>query len=129
MMPSPTELDYYNPSKTKGTISGHTDKLVEAEVVMRVVIPQGERQRDYPDTFVTLTDKGYNLLQEHSVFLPALETIKRDHERVEKTDQIRKYEFAPRPTVNVEYDHPLNGDGISVVNPEQHDKEIIDPPT
>ena len=127
-MPSPTELDYYNPSKSKGTISGHIDKLVDAGVLMRVVIPQGERQRDYPDTFVTLTDKGYNLLEEHSLFVPAIDDIKRDHERVEKTNEIKKYEFAPRPTVNVDYDHPLSGDGISVVEPDRPDEKVIDPP-
>lgn len=128
MMPSPTELDYYNPSKSKGTISGHVDKLVDAGVLMRAVIPQGERQRDYPDTFVTLTDKGYKLLEEHSLFMPAIDDIRRDHEQVEKTAEIKKCEFAPRPTVNVDYDHPLNGDGVSVVELERPDEEVIDPP-
>jgi len=117
MMPSKGELDYYNQSKSAGTISGHLDKLIEADVAMRIVMPQGKGTRDGPSTFFTLTDEGYTTLKHHAVFVPDLDEIRSDHARVEKTDKIIEDENAHRPTILVEYDHPLKGDGRSVVNP------------
>lgn len=121
MMPSLKEIDYYNPDKSTGTISGHIDTLIERGVVRRLTLPQGSRQRDLPNTFFVLSDGGYRLLQQHSLFLPQEEDIKDDHDRVEKTDQIRRFECAPRPTADVEYDHPLRGDGMTVVVPTDYD--------
>jgi DNA-binding HxlR family transcriptional regulator len=117
MLPSLKELEHYNPSRSKTTISEHLDKLVDSGVVTRVQIPKGEQQRDKPRTFFTLTDAGYDLLQDHALFLPAIDEIREDHANVERRPDIVEYELAPRPTVDVEYDHPLRGDGTSVVDP------------
>lgn len=125
MMPSLKELSYYNPRKT-GTVSGHIEKLVDAGIVMRVTLPQGERRRDLPSTFFTMSDHGYELLDQHNIFLPALVKIREDHARVEKTAEIEKYENAPRPTVDVEYPHPLKGDGEEIVDPRNEDEDRCD---
>lgn len=121
MMPSMTEIDYYNPSKSTGTISGHIDTLIENGIVRRLTLPQGARQKGYPDAFFVLSDTGYKLLKQHSLYLPYADEIKSDHERTEKTDKIKRYECAPRPTADVEYDHPLQGDGMTVVAPANRD--------
>lgn len=117
MMPSKSELDYYNQSKSAGTISGHLDKLIEADIAMRIVMPQGKGTRDGPSAFFTLTDEGYATLDYHALFIPDLDEIRSDHARVKKTDDIIEDENAHRPTILVEYDHPLKGDGRSVVDP------------
>lgn len=129
MMPSLQEFSEYNPKWSKGTISGHLDKLVDGGVLMRVYLPQGERQRDRPSTYYTLTDQGYELLDRHRLLLSNLDEIRDRHARVEKTDTLARLEDAPRPTVNVDYDHPLQGDGRSVVElttNESGDKERKD---
>jgi DNA-binding transcriptional ArsR family regulator len=123
MMPSKKELDYYNQSKSPGTITGHLDKLVESDILIRLIMPPGERRRDGPGVFFSLSDEGYALLAHHAIFLPELEEIREDHRRVEKTDEICRYEGSNRPTINVEYAHPLQGDGRSVVDPEEYAEE------
>lgn len=121
VMPSKKELDYYNPDTSPGNITTHLKKLEEGDLVIRAVVPQGERKRDGPNTFFTLTDDGLDLLKEHALFLPQLEEIRKDHnERLEKTDEIERYESARRPTIKVNYNHPLKGDGVSVVNPNEY---------
>lgn len=126
MMPSLKELDHYNPDKTMGTISGHVDKLVDAGIVRRVTVPQSYRQKNLPETFFILSDGGYDLLENHSLFLPEKEEIKQDHARVEKPDRIKEAERAPRPTVDVEYEHPLKGDGRTVVEPADDSDDACD---
>jgi DNA-binding PadR family transcriptional regulator len=144
MLPSLKELNYYNPRKSTGTISEHLDKLVDANIVMRVFLPQGERSRNLPSTFFTLTDEGFELLEYHSILVPALDKIRADHARLERTDDVLRYERAPRPTVDVKYSHPLKGDGLTIVDPmeagdfddalyaidvscHQQNRDIIDP--
>lgn len=117
MMPSLKELDHYNPSKSAGTISGHLDKLIDGGIVRRMTLPQGMRNRSLPSTFYILSDVGYELLERHSLFIPDIDEIRADHARVEKTDTVKRYEQAPRPTADVEYAHPLKGDGMTIVTP------------
>lgn len=124
MMPSKRELDYYNPSKSSGTISEHLDKLIDAGILVRVIVPQGQRERDLPNTFFTLSSEGYSLLSSHSLFLPNCDEIREDHNKVDKTEEIKRYEQARRPTVDVGYSHPLQGDGISVVDPTEYATEL-----
>lgn len=119
MMPSLKEIDYYNPSKSLGTLSGHLDKLIDSGIVRRLTLPQGDRARDRPSTYFVLSDEGYQLLERHALFFPSLREIREDHASVEKTDQIEQFELALRPTADVEYAHPLRGDGITTVNPAE----------
>lgn len=123
MMPSLKELDHYNPSKSAGTLSGHLDKLIDAGIVRRMTLPQGRRQRNLPSTFYTLSDEGYELLERHSLFLPNLDEIRADHAHVEKSETVKRYEQAPRPTADVGYDHPLKGDGMTIVVPQGPEDE------
>lgn len=117
MMPSLKELDYFNPDKSMGAISGHIDRLVDTGIVLRVSLPQSYGQKNLPNTFFTLSDGGYKLLKDHEFYIPHLQEIRDEYAGVEKRDDIKEAECAPRPTVDVEYDHPLQGDGISVVEP------------
>lgn len=124
MMPSKKEIDYYNKTMSSGNLTGHLKKLEENNVVMRAIIPQGDRVRGNPSVFFTLTDEGYALLAQHSMFFPDIDSIREDHSRAEKTEEIKKCQQAPRPTVNVDYNHPLKGDGISVVDPQKYVDDI-----
>lgn len=126
MMPSKLELDRYNPSKSPGTITGHLNKLTDEGVLIRAVIPQGERSRSGPTAFFALTDRGYSLLEKHSVFIPKLDEIRYDHARVTKPDKVKQYELALRPTINVEYNHPLEGDGLEVADPVEYADDFDD---
>lgn len=119
MMPSLYEFAYLNPSKNKGTIKGHLDKLVETDFILRVTLPQGKRQRDHPDTFYILSNEGYRFLQRHSLLIPDIDEIRSDHSRVKRSDKFKKYEYAPRPTIPLEYDHPLHSDNEKVVDPAE----------
>jgi DNA-binding HxlR family transcriptional regulator len=120
MMPSKFELERYNPSKTGGTLTQHLEKLIDAGLVMRVSIPSGERSRSGPSSFFVLTNEGYELLEQHRVFLPIKKEIRQDHAEVPKPEKVKQYELAKRPKVNVEYDHPLAGGESKVVDPLDH---------
>ncbi|WP_135823453.1 helix-turn-helix domain-containing protein [Halorussus ruber] len=119
MSPSLQEFDDYNPSRSKGTLSGHLKKLVEGGILLRVTLPQGEQKRDRPSTFYTLSDAGYELLDRHELLLPRQEELRAELARTEKTQELVELENAPRPTIDVEYDHPLQGDEGAVVNPAE----------
>lgn len=116
MMPSIAEVDYYIPSRQKATLTEHVEKLVEVDVLDWKENPH--RKRDEPGTFVVLTDSGYRLLDDHNLLLDELDDIRDQIAKTERTAKIRRYERARRPTVDVDYDHPLVGDG-----------EIVDPTT
>ena len=95
-LPTLKELDYANPSKSGSTIRGHLDALVEAGVVERVELPPDRRSRDLPHVFYGISDEGREFLDRHGL-LRARETLREVYDAVEKTDEIRRYERAPRP--------------------------------
>ncbi len=95
-LPTLKELDYVNPDKSRTTISQHLDRLVDAEVVEEVLLPEDRRQNDLPYTFYSLSDRGRAFLEEHKL-LRAEDTLREIYDSVEKTDEIRRYENAPRP--------------------------------
>ncbi|MDS0280367.1 transcriptional regulator [Halomicroarcula sp. S1AR25-4] len=95
-MPSLKELVYANPSKSKSTIRNHLEKLVDADVVETVALPQDERQRDLPHKFYRLSTSGEKFLEKHDL-LRAQDTLQEMHAMLEKTPQIQKYIDAPRP--------------------------------
>jgi DNA-binding MarR family transcriptional regulator len=97
-LPSLAELDYVNPSKSRRTIRNHIDALEDAGVVGRYELPPDERSRDLPHTFFGLTPEGRELLAEHKL-LRGETTQQQIYAQVEKTEKIRKYESAPRPSV------------------------------
>ncbi|RDI69952.1 helix-turn-helix domain-containing protein [Halopelagius longus] len=95
-LPTLKELDYVNPSRSRTTIRQHLRKLVDAGVVEEVSLPEDRRRNDLPYKFYGISDAGRRFLEEHKL-LRAEETLQTVYERVEKTDEIERYENAPRP--------------------------------
>jgi len=95
-LPTLKELDYVNPSKSDSTIRGHLDALVEAGVVERVELQSERRRRDLPHVFYGITAEGREFLDRHGL-LRASETLREVYDAVERTDEIQRYEDAPRP--------------------------------
>ena len=95
-LPTLKELDYVNPSKSQTTIRQHLQQLVDAGVVEEVLLPEDRRQNDLPYKFYGISESGRQFLEEHKL-LRAQGTLKEIYDRVEKTDDIKRYETAPRP--------------------------------
>lgn len=95
-LPSLKELDYYNPSKSESTIRNHLEKLIEHDLVAEFALPEDERARDLPWMFYGLTETARSLLEETQL-LKAEETLQDIHEHLELTDEIKRYQEAPRP--------------------------------
>jgi DNA-binding HxlR family transcriptional regulator len=95
-LPTLKELDYVNPSRSQTTIRQHLQRLVDAGIVEKVELPGDRRQNDLPYTFYGLSEDGRRFLEDHRL-LRAEETLREIYDRVEKTDEIERYETAPRP--------------------------------
>jgi len=95
-LPSLKELDYVNPSKSRSTIHGHLQTLIEVGVVEAATLSNDRRSRDLPYTFYGVTDEGRDFLERHGL-LRSEETLREIYDRVEKTEEIERYERAPRP--------------------------------
>ena len=95
-LPTLKELDYVNPSKSQTTIRQHLQQLVDAGIVEEVLLPEDRRQNDLPYKFYGISESGRQFLEEHKL-LRAQDTLREIYERVEKTDDIKRYETAPRP--------------------------------
>ena len=96
-LPTLKELDYVNPSRSQTTIRQHLQQLVEASVVEEVELPKAHRQNDLPYKVYGISEEGREFLADHKL-LRAEETLQAIYERVEKTDEIKRYESAPRPS-------------------------------
>jgi DNA-binding transcriptional ArsR family regulator len=95
-LPTLKELDYVNPSKSQTTIRQHLQQLVDAGIVEEVLLPDDRRQNDLPYKFYGISESGRQFLDEHKL-LRAQDTLREIYDRVEKTDDIERYETAPRP--------------------------------
>ena len=95
-LPTLKELDYVNPSKSQTTIRQHLQQLVDAGIVEEVLLPEDRRQNDLPYKFYGLSESGRQFLEEHKL-LRARDTLREIYDRVEKPDDITRYETAPRP--------------------------------
>jgi len=95
-LPTLKELDYVNPSKSRTTIRQHLEELVDAGIVEEVLLPEDQRRNDRPYKFYGLSEEGRAFLEEHKL-LRAEDTLREIYDRVEKTDEIERYEAAPRP--------------------------------
>ena len=89
------ELDYLNPRVGRSTIVEHLGKLVDAGVLDRAELPPGERRRDLPHTFYSLTDEARALFDRNGVFDG--EVWRTQYEKVEKTPEIERIEGMTRP--------------------------------
>jgi len=95
-LPTLKELDYVNPSKSQTTIRQHLQQLVDVGIVEEVTLPKDRRRNDLPYKFYGISEDGRTFLDEHGL-LRAEKTLQAVYERVEKTEQIERYEAAPRP--------------------------------
>ncbi|MEM4781614.1 MAG: transcriptional regulator [Halalkalicoccus sp.] len=95
-LPTLKELDYVNPSKSRTTIRQHLERLVDADVLEPVTLPEERRRNDLPYRFYGLSEEGRRFLEDHKL-LRAEDTLRAIYSRVEKTDAIERYENAPRP--------------------------------
>ncbi|MDR5657773.1 transcriptional regulator [Halodesulfurarchaeum sp. HSR-GB] len=95
-LPTLKELDYVNPSKSQTTIRQHLQQLVDADIVEEALLPENRRQNDLPYKFYGISESGRQFLEEHKL-LRAQDTLREIYDRVEKTEDIKRYETAPRP--------------------------------
>jgi DNA-binding transcriptional ArsR family regulator len=95
-LPTLKELDYVNPSKSQTTIRQHLQQLVDAGIVEEVLLPDDRRQNDLPYKFYGISESGRQFLEEHKLYR-AQDTLREIYDRVEKTEDITRYETAPRP--------------------------------
>ncbi|MCD2201559.1 transcriptional regulator [Halobacterium sp. KA-4] len=95
-LPTLKELDYVNPSKSRTTIRQHLQQLVDAGVIEEVLLPEDRRKNDRPYKFYGISESGRQFLEEHKL-LRAQDTLREIYDRVEKTEDIKRYETAPRP--------------------------------
>lgn len=95
-LPTLKELDYVNPSKSQTTIRQHLQQLVNAGIVKEVLLPDDRRQNDLPYKFYGISESGRQFLEGHKL-LRAQDTLREIYDRVEKTEDIKRYETAPRP--------------------------------
>jgi hypothetical protein len=93
--PSVEELAYVNPDKSEDAIRRHLRRLVEATVVRVLEVEPGNRRRDFPNKFYTITDEARALFDRNGLF--PREAWQRQYEAVEKTTRIRDVEQMPRP--------------------------------
>ncbi len=95
-LPTLKELDYVNSSKSQTTIRQHLQQFVDAGIVEEVLLPDDRRRNDLPYKFYGISESGRQFLEEHKL-LRAQDTLREIYDRVEKTDDITRYETAPRP--------------------------------
>ncbi|WP_222918339.1 transcriptional regulator [Natrinema sp. SYSU A 869] len=95
-LPTLKELDYVSPSKSRTTIRQHLQRLIEAGIVDELTLPTDRRRNDLPYKFYGISEEGREFLEAHDL-LRAEETLQSIYERVETTDEIERYENAPRP--------------------------------
>lgn len=89
------EFDYLNPGVGRSTIDEHLRTLVDAGVLEKTELPPGQRSRDLPYTFYSLTDEARTLFDRNGIF--DAETWRAQYGKVEKTPEIERIESMPRP--------------------------------
>ncbi|MGQ4554938.1 ArsR family transcriptional regulator [Halobellus sp. GM3] len=89
------ELDYLNPDLSEDSIRRHLATLRDVDVVSERALAPGERHRDYPYKFYSLTDEARHLFDANGLF--PREAWQRQYRAVEKTPRIREVEQMPRP--------------------------------
>lgn len=93
--PSVEELAYVNPDKSEDAIRRHLGRLADAQVVRVLEVEPGNRRRDFPNKFYTITEEARALFDRNGLF--PREAWQRQYEAVEKTARIRDVEAMPRP--------------------------------
>lgn len=89
------ELDYLNPGIGRSAIAEHLNKLVAAGVLEKAEFPAGERSRDLPYTFYSLTPEARALFDRSGIF--DRDVWREQYEKVEKTAEIERIGSMERP--------------------------------
>ena len=89
------ELDYLNPSMSDDAIRRHLNRLKDVGVIAKHELEAGERRRDFPYQFYTVTDPARALFDHNDLF--PVDPWQRQYQAVEKTPRIREVETMPRP--------------------------------
>lgn len=95
-LPSLRELELLNPSLSRSTIHEHLEKLIGVGVVERVENSETKDDPDVPSKFYGVTEKGRDVLEGTGLF-DAADTLKHYYDSLQKTDEHRRHESAPRP--------------------------------
>ena len=64
------ENDYVNLSRNQTTIGQHLRRLVEADVVEEVVLPEERRRSDLLYKLYGISENGQQFLENHKLLLP-----------------------------------------------------------
>ncbi|WP_394350880.1 hypothetical protein [Halobacterium sp. CBA1126] len=69
---------------------------VDVGIIEKVLLPEDRRQNGLSYKFYGVSESGRQFLEEHKL-LRAQDTLREIYDRVEKTEDIKRYETAPRP--------------------------------
>lgn len=89
------ELLHVNPSLKRSALSQHLQKLVEANILERSELPTGERSRDLPHTFYSVTPEAREFFDRNNIY--DVEIWQEQYARVEKPPEIVRIEQMERP--------------------------------
>jgi large subunit ribosomal protein L1 len=120
---SARELEYRNPGMKPSTIQYHLRELIDGGVVEKLKVPKGERKRDLPSTFYTVTEKGRKLM-ERANLLDEVDVWREVYERMERTREIEEIERMLRPgpnSVSVKTDERSDSSGGNERSDPDHD--------
>lgn len=93
--PTVEELDYMNPDLSDDAIRRHLRVLEDVDVVTVDELEPGERLRDFPYQFFSLTNQARELFDRNGLF--PKEAWQRQYQSVNKTARIKELERMPRP--------------------------------
>lgn len=94
--PSLRELSYFMPDTGRTTIVNHLETLIEWGVVEKRVIPEGDRCRSLPYVFYTISPYGREFIDLHELVPQSLEEMREDYLQIRTSDEITRYQDAPR---------------------------------
>ncbi|WP_239638851.1 MULTISPECIES: transcriptional regulator [Halorubrum] len=96
-LPSLNEVEYMHPDRSKATLREHLEKLCSLGIVDKLKLPKERQTRDSPKVFYGISDQGRDILSEFGL-LDVENTLQYLYENMEKSDKIKRYEDAPRPS-------------------------------
>lgn len=95
---SVAELEYRNRGEddiNKENIRYHLRKMAERDIVAKEKVPSGQRVRDLPNTFFTVTDYGEAILEQANL-LAESDLWTEMYEQMERTEEIERIEQLKR---------------------------------
>lgn len=123
-LPTLKELAWAHPKiNNRSTIHEHLQKLIEAGVVDEFILSEENQGRDLPYKFYGLTKEGREFVEAHNL-IPQEELLQNLYARINKPEEIERYEEAPRPDVPDTQAHEYD---TSNIDGEEEISDLIDP--